>query len=106
MERKDLVERAREGRLSLEELERGTFTISNLGMYEIISFTSILNPPQSGILSIGQVVERPVVRDGAVVVRPMVEMSLAVDHRIVDGVMGAKFMRDLKRGLEDPYLLF
>jgi pyruvate dehydrogenase E2 component (dihydrolipoamide acetyltransferase) len=104
-ERKDLVERARQGRLLLAEIERGTFTVSNLGMYEIVFFTSILNPPQSGILSIGQTMDRPVVRNGAVVIRPIVEMSLAVDHRIVDGAVGAKFLQDLKNGLENPILL-
>jgi pyruvate dehydrogenase E2 component (dihydrolipoamide acetyltransferase) len=104
-ERKDLVERARQGRLSLEEIERGTFTVSNLGMYDIVFFTSILNPPQSGILSIGQTMDRPIVRNGAVVIRPIVEMSLAVDHRIVDGAVGAKFLHDLKNGLENPILL-
>lgn len=105
-ERKDLIERARQGRLSLEELERGTFTISNLGMYEVVSFTSILNPPQSGILSIGKTMDRPVVRSGSVVVRPIVEITLTVDHRIVDGARGACFLRDLKNALENPYLLF
>lgn len=105
-ERKDLVERARKGHLSLYELERGTFTISNLGMYDIVSFTSILNPPQSGIVSIGKTMERPVVREGSVVIRPIVEMTLAVDHRIVDGAVGAQFLRDLKNALENPYLLF
>jgi len=104
-ERKDLVERARQGRLLLAEIERGTFTVSNLGMYDIVFFTSILNPPQSGILSIGQTMDRPVVRNGAVVIRPIVEMSLAVDHRIVDGAVGAKFLQDLKNGLENPILL-
>jgi pyruvate dehydrogenase E2 component (dihydrolipoamide acetyltransferase) len=74
-------------------------------MYEIVFFTSILNPPQSGILSIGQTMDRPVVRNGAVVIRPIVEMSLAVDHRIVDGAVGAKFLQDLKKGLENPILL-
>jgi pyruvate dehydrogenase E2 component (dihydrolipoamide acetyltransferase) len=104
-DRKDLVERARQGRLSLEEVQRGTFTVSNLGMYDIIFFTSILNPPQSGILSIGKIMERPVVRNGSVVIRPIVEMSLAVDHRIVDGAVGARFLQALKNGLENPYLL-
>jgi pyruvate dehydrogenase E2 component (dihydrolipoamide acetyltransferase) len=103
-ERKDLTERARQGRLALSEIERGTFTISNLGMYDIVFFTSILNPPQSGILSIGKAMDRPVVRDGAVVIRPILEMSLAVDHRIVDGAMGARFLQDLKLGLENPVL--
>jgi pyruvate dehydrogenase E2 component (dihydrolipoamide acetyltransferase) len=105
-ERKDLVERARQGHLSLPELERGTFTISNLGMYDIVLFTSILNPPQTGILSIGKVFDRPVVRDGEVVIRPIAEMSLAVDHRVVDGAVGAKFLQDIKNGLEYPPLLF
>ena len=103
-ERKDLTERARQGRLTLNEIERGTFTVSNLGMYDIVFFTSILNPPQSGILSVGKIMDRPVVRDGAVVIRPILEMSLAVDHRIVDGAMGARFLQDLKLGLENPVL--
>jgi pyruvate dehydrogenase E2 component (dihydrolipoamide acetyltransferase) len=75
-------------------------------MYDIVAFTSILNPPQSCILSIGKVIERPVVREGSIVIRPMVEISLALDHRIVDGSMGAKFLRDLKQALENPFLLF
>jgi len=104
-ERIDLVERARQGRLTLPELERGTFTVSNLGMYDITFFTSILNPPQTGILSIGKTVDRPVVREGAIVIRPIVQMSLAIDHRVVDGAVGAKFMQDLKQGLEKPGLL-
>jgi pyruvate dehydrogenase E2 component (dihydrolipoamide acetyltransferase) len=104
-ERKDLVERAREGKLALEEIERGTFTVSNMGMFDIVFFNSILNPPQSGILSVGKTMERPVVRDGAVVIRPIVEMTLAVDHRIVDGAVGARFLQSLKRGLENPALL-
>ena len=104
-ERKDLVEKAREGRLSLPEIERGTFTISNLGMYDIVFFTSILNPPQTGILSIGKIYDRPVVREGEIVIRPIVEMSLAIDHRVVDGAVGARFLQDLKDGLEKPYLL-
>ncbi|MFH1931768.1 MAG: dihydrolipoamide acetyltransferase family protein [Pseudomonadota bacterium] len=104
MERKDLVERARQNRLSLDELERGTFTVSNLGMYDIVFFTSILNPPQTGILSIGKTLDRPVVRDGNIVIRPIMEITLAVDHRVVDGAVAAKFLQDLKDGLEDPYL--
>jgi len=104
-ERIDLVERARQGRLTLPELERGTFTVSNLGMYDITFFTSILNPPQTGILSIGKTVDRPVVREGAIVIRPIVQMSLAIDHRVVDGAVGARFMQDLKQGLEKPGLL-
>jgi pyruvate dehydrogenase E2 component (dihydrolipoamide acetyltransferase) len=104
-ERGDLVERARQGSLSLNELERGTFTISNLGMYEIVSFTSIINPPQCGILSIAKAIERPVVKDGKIVILPIVEISLAVDHRIVDGAVAARFLQEIKEALEDPYLL-
>ena len=104
-ERRDLVERARQGSLSLNELERGTFTISNLGMYEIVSFTSIINPPQCGILSIAKTIERPVVKDGKIVILPIVEISLAVDHRIVDGAVAARFLQEIKEALEDPYLL-
>jgi pyruvate dehydrogenase E2 component (dihydrolipoamide acetyltransferase) len=103
-ERRDLVERARQGRLRLEEIERGTFTISNMGMFDIIFFNSILNPPQSGILSFGKIMDRPVVNAGSVVIRPIAEITLAVDHRIVDGAVGAKFLQDLKRGLESPGL--
>ena len=104
-DRLDLVERARQGRLSLQELERGTFTISNLGMYDVVSFTSIVNPPQSGILSIAKIMERPLVKGGEVVIRPVVEITLAVDHRIVDGAVGAEFLQDLKNALEDLPLL-
>jgi len=104
-ERKDLVERARQGSLLLEEIERGTFTVSNMGMFDIIFFNSILNPPQSGILSFGKTMDRPIVIDGSVVIRPIAEMTLAVDHRIVDGAVGAKFLQDLKQGLENPALL-
>jgi pyruvate dehydrogenase E2 component (dihydrolipoamide acetyltransferase) len=104
-ERKDLVERARQGRLSLEEIERGTFTVSNLGMYDIVFFTSILNPPQGGILSIGKILDKPVVRNDCMVIRPIAEMTLAVDHRIVDGAVGARFLQGLKHGLENPILL-
>ena len=104
-ERKDLVERARQGSLSLIELERGTFTISSLGIYDIRFFTSILNPPQAGILSIGKIFDRPVARNGEIVIRPIVEITLAIDHRIVDGALGAQFLQDFKNSLEDPNLL-
>jgi pyruvate dehydrogenase E2 component (dihydrolipoamide acetyltransferase) len=104
-ERKDLVERARQGSLSLVEMGRGTFTISNLGIYDIRFFTSILNPPQAGILSIGKIFDKPVARNGAIVIRPIVEIILAIDHRIVDGALGAQCLQDFKNSLEDPNLL-
>ena len=89
-ERRVLVDKASGGSLSLAEIERGTFTLSNLGGYEITSFTSILNPPQTGIVSIGKTADRPVVVDGDITIRPMVEMNLTVDHRVVDGAYGAR----------------
>jgi pyruvate dehydrogenase E2 component (dihydrolipoyllysine-residue acetyltransferase) len=74
-------------------------------MYGIVFFTSILNPPQGGISSIGKILDKPVVRNDCVVIRPIAEMTLAVDHRIVDGAVGAKFLQSLKHGLENPILL-
>jgi pyruvate dehydrogenase E2 component (dihydrolipoamide acetyltransferase) len=103
-QRNDLVERARGGKLQLAEMEGGTFTISNLGMFGIEQFTAVLNPPQAAILAVGATVERPVAVDGQVVVRPMMTMTLTVDHRAVDGAPAADFLRTLKAFLEDPAL--
>jgi pyruvate dehydrogenase E2 component (dihydrolipoamide acetyltransferase) len=86
------------------ELAGGTFTLSNLGMFGVDAFTAIINPPQSAILAIGRVVDTPVVRDGAVVVRPIATLSLSSDHRIVDGVTAARFMADLRHAIEHPAL--
>jgi len=88
-----------------EDLFGGTFTISNLGMVGISEFTAIVNPPESGILAVGQTEERPVVRDGSVVVRPIMKLTLSIDHRTMDGATAAKFLRDVKLTLENPYLL-
>ena len=84
------------------ELRGGTFTLSNLGMHGVDAFTAIINPPQSAILAIGRVVDTPVGRDGAVVLRPMATLSLSSDHRIVDGVTAARFMADLRHAIEHP----
>jgi len=102
--RAQLVARAREGRVSQEDLEGGTFTISNLGMYGIEQFVAVLNPPQAAILAVGATLEHPVVRAGAVVVAPMMAMTLTVDHRAVDGGPAAEFLRTVKTFLEDPAL--
>jgi len=104
--RSDLVGRARDGKLKTEDLEGGTFTISNLGMpqYGIEQFVAVLNPPQAAILAVGATEERPVVRDGAVVARPTMTMTLTVDHRAVDGAEAAEFLRTVKTYLEDPAL--
>jgi pyruvate dehydrogenase E2 component (dihydrolipoamide acetyltransferase) len=104
--RADLVERARQAKLTFEEMERGTFTISSLAQYDITFFTAILNPPQSGILTLGKVEEKPVVRNGQVLIRRMMRQGLSVDHRIIDGTVAAQFLQSLKKKLENPYSTF
>ncbi len=99
-----LVGRAREGRLAPADLDGGTFTISNLGMYGVEQFTAVLNPPQAAILAVGATVERPVAREGEVVVAPMMTVTLTVDHRAVDGGPAAEFLQTVKTFLEDPAL--
>jgi pyruvate dehydrogenase E2 component (dihydrolipoamide acetyltransferase) len=104
--RSDLVGRARDGKLKAEDLDGGTFTISNLGMpqYGIEQFVAVLNPPQAAILAVGVTEDRPVARNGEVVVRPMMTMTLTVDHRAVDGAEAADFLRTAKTYVEDPAL--
>jgi len=102
--RTDLVGRAREGRLQQQELEEGTFTISNLGMYGVEQFTAVLNPPQAAILAVGATERRPAVRDGELVPRPLMTMTLTVDHRAVDGAEAADFLRTVKSFVEEPAL--
>jgi pyruvate dehydrogenase E2 component (dihydrolipoamide acetyltransferase) len=102
--RTDIVERARDGKLQYADLEDGTFTISNLGMFGVEQFTAILNPPQAAILAVGATEQRPVVRDGELVARPMMTMTLTVDHRAVDGAEGADFLRTVKSFVEEPAL--
>ncbi|MGO4406783.1 dihydrolipoamide acetyltransferase family protein [Bosea sp. RAF48] len=91
--------------LTPAELGGGTFTISNLGMYGVDSFTAIINPPQGAILAVGRTVDKPVGRDGQIVLRPMANFTLSSDHRIVDGVAAARFMADLREALESPEIL-
>jgi pyruvate dehydrogenase E2 component (dihydrolipoamide acetyltransferase) len=97
-----LIERAKAGRLAPEDYTGATFTISNLGSYGIEEFTSIINPPGAAILAVGEARPQPVARDGAVVVRTIMRATLSCDHRVVDGAVGAAFLRDLKRALEHP----
>jgi pyruvate dehydrogenase E2 component (dihydrolipoamide acetyltransferase) len=101
-EMKDLAARAKTGKLKLDEFQGGGFTISNLGMFGIKDFAAIINPPQAMILAVGAGEERPVVRKGQVVVRNMMNCTLAVDHRVVDGAMGAQFMQTLRSYVEQP----
>ncbi len=104
VERGELVERTRASKLTQEDLEDGTFTISNLGMYGVEIFTAVLNPPQAAILAVGAIEEKPVVEDGEVVVRPKMAMTLTCDHRAVDGSKASEFLRELKLLLEEPGL--
>jgi pyruvate dehydrogenase E2 component (dihydrolipoamide acetyltransferase) len=102
--RADLVGRAREGKLTREDLEGGTFTISNLGMFGIDRFTAVLNPPQAAIVAVGQVSEQPWVEDGQIVLRPIAHFALTCDHRAIDGADGAEFLQTLKELLQLPSL--
>jgi pyruvate dehydrogenase E2 component (dihydrolipoyllysine-residue acetyltransferase) len=102
--RAELVGRARDNKLRQGDLDGGTFTISNLGMFGVQQFIAVLNPPQAAILAVGSVEERPVSRDGEVVVRPMMTVTLTCDHRTVDGADGARFLEDVKAFLEEPGL--
>jgi len=103
--RADVVSRAREGKLQRSDLEDGTFTISNLGMYRVESFTAVLNPPQAAIIAVGATEERAVALDGEVVVRPTLTLSATFDHRAVDGAPAANFLQTVKELLEEPGLM-
>jgi 2-oxoglutarate dehydrogenase E2 component (dihydrolipoamide succinyltransferase) len=98
----DFGKRAREGKLGLEEMQGGTFTISNGGIYGSLLSTPILNAPQSGILGMHRIEERPVVREGAIVARPMMYLALSYDHRLVDGKEAVTFLVRIKEAIEDP----
>jgi len=102
--RADLVGRAREAKLRAEDLEGGTFTISNLGMYAVESFTAVLNPPQAAIVAVGATEDRVVPVGGETAVRPMITLTATFDHRAVDGAPAAAFLHTLKESLEDPGL--
>ena len=101
-EMKELAGRAREGKLAPEEYQGGTFSISNLGMFGIREFAAVINPPQSAILAVGQSEERPVVRDGALAVATIMTVTLSVDHRAVDGALGAQYLAAFRGLIEDP----
>ncbi len=101
-EMKDLAGRAREGKLKPEDYQGGSFSISNLGMFGVREFAAIINPPQGCILAVGAGEQRPVVRDGALAVATVMSCTLSVDHRVVDGAVGAEFLAAFKRLIEDP----
>jgi pyruvate dehydrogenase E2 component (dihydrolipoamide acetyltransferase) len=101
-ETKDLAERARAGKLKLEEFQGGTFSVSNLGMYGIREFAAVINPPQGCILAVGVGEQRPVVRDGQLAVATVMTCTLSCDHRVVDGAVGAQLLAAFKKLIEDP----
>ena len=103
---KDFAGRARNKKLTPQEMEGSTFTISNLGMFGIESFTSIINQPNSAILSVGAIVQKPVVKEGQIVVGNTMKLTLACDHRTVDGATGAQFLQTLKAYVESPVTMF
>jgi pyruvate dehydrogenase E2 component (dihydrolipoyllysine-residue acetyltransferase) len=103
-DRSDLVTRARSGKLQLADLENGTFTVSNLGMYGIEQFIAVLNPPQVAILAVGSIEDRAVAIEGELTVAPTLTMTLTCDHRAIDGSEGAEFLRTVKAFVESPAL--
>ena len=105
VETRDLVGRARDGKLRQAEIESGTFTVSNMGMFDVAAFSAIINPPESTILAVSSTVERAVVRDGAVVPRKIMSVTLSCDHRACSGADGARLLQTVKRHLEAPTLL-
>ena len=103
---KNLSEKANNGNLSIEDLQGGTFTISNGGVYGSMLSTPILNPPQSGVLGMHNIVERPVVVNNEIKIRPIMYLALSYDHRLIDGKEAVSFLKEIKQYLEDPEKLF
>jgi len=104
-ESKQLIERARTNKASAQDYMGNTFTISNLGMYDVDQFTAIINPPDSGILAIGSIEDKAVVKDGQVVPGKRMRVTLSVDHRVFYGVTAAQFLQEVKRLLQSPMAL-
>ncbi len=101
----ELIERARNGKLTLDDMSGGSFTVSNLGMYGIDEFAAIINPPESGILAVGKAVDTPCVKNGEITVRKIMKLVLSVDHRLIDGALAAQFLSRIKDLLENPYTM-
>jgi len=104
-EARDLAERARGGKLRAQEMSGATFSVSNLGMFDVEEFSAIINPPEGAILAVGSVVEKPVAEGGQIRVGRRMKMTISCDHRVMDGAMGARFLQDVKRLLEEPLRL-
>jgi pyruvate dehydrogenase E2 component (dihydrolipoamide acetyltransferase) len=105
LEGRDLVERARARKLRAPELSGATFSVSNLGMFDVAEFSAIINPPEGAILAVGSVRRVPVVTGDGLGVGRRLSLTLSCDHRVMDGAMGARFLQDLKRLLEEPLRL-
>jgi pyruvate dehydrogenase E2 component (dihydrolipoamide acetyltransferase) len=103
--RAELVEKGKKGKLTPDDMKGSTFTLSSLGMYGVEEFSAILNQPESAILGVGAILDKPAVRNKEVVVRPMMKMTLSYDHRVIDGAKAAQFMKTLKGLMEDPILI-
>jgi pyruvate dehydrogenase E2 component (dihydrolipoamide acetyltransferase) len=99
-----LVERTLSGKNNMDDLKCGTFTITNLGVYEIDAFSPLINPPECGILGVGRIHEKPVGLNGQIVLRSMMALSLSFDHRLVDGAPAARFLQRIKQFIEQPFL--
>jgi pyruvate dehydrogenase E2 component (dihydrolipoamide acetyltransferase) len=99
---RDLAERARERRLKPEEYTGGTFSVSNLGMYDIDQFTGVINPPEAGLIAVGSITKKPIVDNDEVVVRRRMRITMSCDHRVIDGATGARFLQTTRRMLENP----
>jgi pyruvate dehydrogenase E2 component (dihydrolipoamide acetyltransferase) len=104
-EARDLAERARGGKLRAQEMSGATFSISNLGMFDVDEFSAIINPPEGAILAVGSIVQKPVAEDGEIRIGHRMKMTISCDHRVMDGAMGARFLQDVKRLLEEPLRL-
>jgi len=102
---KELAEKARNKKLTLEEMQNGTFSVSNLGMYGIKDFTAVINPPQSSILAVGTGEDRAVVRNGQIVAASMMSVTLSCDHRAIDGALGAELITAFKKLIENPVMM-
>jgi len=100
--RAELVQKARERTLAREEMAGSTFTISNMGMYDIDQFSAILQPPEAAILAVGRIAEKVVARNGEMVIRPVMNLTLSIDHRVLDGALGAQFLQTVKSFIENP----
>jgi pyruvate dehydrogenase E2 component (dihydrolipoamide acetyltransferase) len=103
---RELAGRARARKLKPEEYTGASFSISNLGMFGIEEFTAIINPPEGAILAVGAMAPKPVVKDGSIVVRQTMRVTMSCDHRVIDGATGAQFLQTFKQILENPLYLF